>query len=120
KPGKLNEIEYLLIKSRPQIGFDVLKNIEFPFPLSRWVLQHHERLNGSGYPGGLKDKEISRGARILAVADVVESMISHRPYRPGLGIEAALEEITKGKGSLYDPEAVEACIRLFKEKGFKF
>lgn len=120
KPGKLNQIEYALIKAHAQIGSDVLKNIDFPFPLAKWVLEHHERLDGSGYPAGLKDGEISREAKILAIADVVESMISHRPYRPSLGIDAALEEINKNKGKLYDAEAVAACTRLFKEKAFHF
>ncbi|MEW6187981.1 MAG: HD domain-containing phosphohydrolase, partial [Thermodesulfobacteriota bacterium] len=120
KPGKLSQIEYQLIQGHPQVGFDVLKNIDFPWPVAEIVLKHHERFNGSGYPQGLKKEEICLGSRILMVADVVEAMSSHRPYRPALGIEAALEEIEKNKGILYDPEVVEVCLVLFREKGFSF
>ena len=119
KPGKLNDIEFSLIKIHPRAGYDLLNNIEFPFPVARWVLEHHERMNGSGYPSGLKDDEISIEARILAVADVVEAMSSHRPYRPSLGTGTALEEITEKKGELYDPQVVDACLRLFWEKGYR-
>ena len=94
--------------------------MESPWPLAEIVYQHHERMDGSGYPRNLKGDEILMEARILAVADVVEAMASHRPYRPGLGIDAALEEISKNSGILYDPEVVDACLRLFKEKGYKF
>ena len=120
KPGHLSEIEYSLIKIHPQAGYDILKGINFPWPIAQMVLQHHERLDGSGYPQGLKGDSILLEARILAVADVVEAMSSHRPYRAGLGIEVALEEITKNRGKFYDPQAVDACVRLFGEKRFAF
>lgn len=120
KPTKLNEIEYSLIKNHSQIGHDIIKTIDFPWPVAEIILQHHERLDGSGYPQGLKGDEILPEARIMGVADVVEAISSHRPYRPALGIDAALEEITKNKGILYDPKVVDACLKLFKEKGFKF
>src|SRR5665648_247400 len=120
KPTKLNDIEFSLIKSHSQIGYDILKTIDFSYPVAEIVLQHQERINGSGYPQGLKGGKILLGARIIGVADVVEAMASHRPYRPALGIDAALEEISKNKGILYDSEIVDACLKLFKEKGFKF
>jgi putative nucleotidyltransferase with HDIG domain len=120
KPTKLSEMEYGLVKEHSQVGHDVLKSIEFPWPVARIVLQHHERLNGSGYPQGLKGEDILLEARIIGVADVIDAMSSHRPYRPALGIDAALEEITQKKGILYDPEVVNACLKLFKEKVFKF
>jgi len=120
KPGKLTDIEFSLIKDHSQIGYDILKSIEFSYPIAEIVLQHHERLNSSGYPNNLKGDEILLEAKIIGVADVVEAMSSFRPYRPALGIDAALEEISKNKGILYDPEVVDACIKLFKEKGFKF
>jgi HD-GYP domain-containing protein (c-di-GMP phosphodiesterase class II) len=116
KPTKLSEIEYSLIKDHSQVGHDVLKSIEFSWPVAQIVLQHHERLNGSGYPQGLKGEDMLLEARIIGVADVVEAMSSHRTYRPALGIDKALEEISKNKGILYDPEVVDACIKLFKEK----
>jgi putative nucleotidyltransferase with HDIG domain len=116
KPTKLSEIEYSLIKDHSQVGYDVLKSIDFAYPIARIVLQHHERLDGSGYPQGLKGDEIILEARIIGVADVVEAMSSHRPYRPALGIDKALEEISKNKGILYEPKVVDACIKLFKEK----
>jgi len=119
KPGKLTDIEFSLIKDHSQIGYDILKSIDFSYPIAQIVLQHHERLNSSGYPNKLKGDEILLEARILGVADVVEAMSSFRPYRPALGIDAALEEISKNKGILYDPKIVDACIKLFKEKGFK-
>jgi len=120
KPSKLTETEYKLIQAHSQIGYDILKGIEFPWPIADMVLQHHERMNGSGYPQGLKGEDILLEARILMVADVVEAMASHRPYRPALGVDAALEEIEKNKGILYDPEVAEVCLGLFREKGFKF
>ena len=120
KPNALEEIEYKLIQRHSQIGYDILKDIDFSFPVSQIVLQHHERLNGSGYPNHLKSEKILLEAKIIGVADVVEAMSSHRPYRPALGINAALKEITKNKGILYDPEVVETCIGLFKEKDFTF
>lgn len=118
KPTRLTEIEYEMIKTHSQVGYDILRDIDFTWPLAEMVLQHHERMNGSGYPQRLKGDEILLEARILAVADVVEAMASHRPYRPALGIAAALEEIEKNKGILYDPDVVSACLTLFREKGF--
>lgn len=118
KPGRLNNIEYSLIKMHPQAGYDILKNIEFPYPIARWVLEHHEKIDGSGYPEGLTGEKISLEAKILAVADVVEAISSHRPYRPSLGTSEALNEISKNKGVFYDSKVVEACVRLFYEKGF--
>jgi putative nucleotidyltransferase with HDIG domain len=118
KPTRLTAIEYELTKTHVQQGYEILKNVEFPWPLAEIVLQHHERRDGSGYPRGLKGDEILIESRILAVADTVEAMSSHRPYRPALGIEAALEEIEKNKGILYDPDVAAACLKLFREKGF--
>lgn len=118
KPGRLNEVEYSLIKMHPQAGYDILKGVDFSWPIAQMVLQHHERLDGSGYPQGLKGDGILLGARILIVADVVEAMSSHRPYRPGLGNDAALEEITSARGSRYDPQVVDACVSLFRERGY--
>jgi putative nucleotidyltransferase with HDIG domain len=120
KPGELNNLEYNLIKMHPQAGYDILKEIEFPWPITLMVLQHHERLDGSGYPQGLKEQDILLEARILAVADVVEAMSSYRPYRPGLGVEAALEEIGKNRNILYDQQVVDACVALFREQHFEF
>jgi len=119
KPTKLTEVEFCLIKAHSQAGYDILKEIEFPWPVSEIVLQHHEKLDGSGYPRGLKGDEILLEAKIVCVADVVEAMASHRPYRPTLGIEKALEEISMNRGTLYDPDVVAACIKLFHEKGYK-
>jgi PAS domain S-box-containing protein/putative nucleotidyltransferase with HDIG domain len=120
KPGRISETEFSIIKHHAQAGYNILKEIEFPWPVAQIVLQHHERLDGSGYPQGLKNGGIMLEAKILAVADVVEAMASHRPYRPALGIDAALEEITKNQDILYEPEMVDVCKRLFNEKGFKF
>ncbi len=120
KPSKLNEMEFSLIKNHPKTGYDILKTIDFPWPVARIVLQHHERLDGSGYPNNLKGDKILLEARIIGVADVVEAMSSHRPYRPSLGIDKALEEISQNKGILYDPKVVDVCLKLFKEKDFKF
>ncbi|ACR79836.1 HD domain-containing phosphohydrolase [Kosmotoga olearia] len=119
KPGSLTPIEWQIIKSHPEAGYEILKEIKFPWPIADIVLQHHERMDGSGYPKGLKNGEILLEARILAVADVVEAMSSHRPYRPALGIDNALEEIDKNAGKLYDPDVVQACLKIFKE-GFSF
>ena len=118
KPGKLTAIEFELIKSHPQSGYDVLKEVEFPWPVAQVALQHHERIDGSGYPQGLKGDAILLEARIMAVADVVEAMATHRPYRPGLGIDAALAEIERGRGTAYDAEVADACLKLFREKGY--
>ena len=115
KPGKLNPIELQLIQGHPQAGYEILKDVEFPWPVAQIVLQHHERIDGSGYPQGLKGEAILLEARIMAVADVVEAMSSHRPYRPGLGIDKALAEIERGRGTAYDPVVAEACLRLFRE-----
>ncbi len=120
KPGKLSATEFSLIKDHPQNGYEILKDIEFPWPIAQMVWQHHEKLDGSGYPQGLKGNDILLEARIMTVADVVEAMSSHRPYRPGLGLDAALTEIGKGRGTHYDPQVVDTCVRLFREKGFKF
>jgi PAS domain S-box-containing protein/putative nucleotidyltransferase with HDIG domain len=119
KPTKLTNIEFSLIKEHPKSGYEMLKNVESPWPLAQIVYQHHERMNGSGYPRNLKGDEILMEARIMAVADVVEAMASHRPYRPTLGIEATLEEIEKNKGILYDDVVADACLRLFREKGYQ-
>ena len=120
KPIRLNEIEFNLIKTHPQIGYDIIKDIEFPWPIAEVMLQHHERMDGSGYPQGLLDKDILMEARILGVADVVEAMASHRPYRPALGIDKALEEISLNRGILYDADVADACLKVFTEKSFKF
>ncbi len=120
KPGTLTEIELSLIKTHPKIGHEILKGIDFPWPVADAVLQHHERLNGTGYPLGLSDKDIILEAKVIAVADVVEAMSSHRPYRAALGIDKALEEITANKSVLYDGDMVDACVRLFRDEGFKF
>jgi len=120
KPGKLSESEFNLVMVHCQVGYEILKEVDFPWPVAQATLQHHERLDGSGYPSGISGSEIIMEARMLAVADVVEAMASYRPYRPALGIEAALEEITKNKGILYDPEVVGTCLKLFTEKGFRF
>jgi PAS domain S-box-containing protein/putative nucleotidyltransferase with HDIG domain len=119
KPTKLTNIEFSLIKEHSLSGYEMLKNVESPWPLAQIVYQHHERMNGSGYPRNLKGDEILLEARIMAVADVVEAMASHRPYRPTLGIESALEEIEKNKGILYDEVVADACLRLFRKKGYK-
>ena len=113
-------MEFNLIKAHSQTGYDILKDVGLPYPIAEIILQHHERLNGSGYPKGLKDGNILLEARIISVADVVEAISSHRPYRPGLGIDVALEEIEKNKGILYDEKVVEVCIKLFRKKGFEF
>lgn len=120
KPGQLSEIEFNLIKQHPQSGYEILKNIQFPWPIAQIVLQHHERMDGSGYPQGLKGEAILPEARIIAVADTVEAMASHRPYRPGLGIDAALKEIARCRGTELDAQAVDACVVLFKERGYAF
>jgi len=109
KPSQLTGTEFDLLKAHPQVAYDILKAIDFPWPVAEIVLQHHERMDGSGYPQGLKGDDILFEARILAVADVVEAMLSHRPYRPALGIDKAMEEIRKNKGKLYDQDVVAAC-----------
>jgi putative nucleotidyltransferase with HDIG domain len=120
KPGKISQYEFNIIKGHSRIGYDILEKIDFPWPVAKAILQHHERLNGSGYPEGLSSKEITLEAKILGVADVVEAMSSHRPYRPALGLEVALKEIKQQSGVLYDREAVEACLRLLQNGQFAF
>lgn len=120
KPGRLDDPEFNLIKIHPQAGFEILQEIDFPWSIAKIVQQHHERLDGSGYPLGLKDGEIMLEACIIAVADVVEAMCSHRPYRPALGLGAALNEITEQRGVLYDPVVVDACVTLFRDRSFSF
>jgi PAS domain S-box-containing protein/putative nucleotidyltransferase with HDIG domain len=120
KPGKLTPLEIQFVRTHAQTGYDILKGVDFPWPIAEAVLQHHERLDGSGYPRGLAGEAVIVEARILAVADVTEAMTAHRPYRPAIGLDAALAEIESGKGRLYDPAAVDACIALFRTKGFAF
>lgn len=120
KPGDLTELEFAVIKTHPQAAYDILKNIESFEEIAEIVLQHHERMNGSGYPFGLPGEETLLEARILAVSDVIEAMSSHRPYRPALGLDKALEEIKQNSGTLYDPDVVSTCLRVFTEKGFEF
>ena len=120
KPARLSHMEMGIMKSHSEVGFEILREVTFPWPVARSVLEHHERLDGSGYPGGLKGTEISQEARILAVADVVEAMSSHRPYRAALGLARALEEIKAGRGRIYDSEAVDACLALMNGGGFTF
>ncbi len=119
RPRKLTTVEFSLIKIHSQVGYDILKKIKFPWPIAEMVLQHHERMNGSGYPAGLSGEEICLEARIIGVSDVVEAMSSHRPYRPALGVDAAIEEILKNKDILYDPNIVTTCVALIREDGFK-
>ncbi len=119
KPTRLTDLESRLIKTHSQSGYDILKDIAFPWPIARIVLEHHERMNGSGYPNGLRGDQSLPESRILSVADAVEAMASHRPYRPGLGIDAALAEIEANRGVLYDPLVVDACLKLFREKGYR-
>ena len=120
KPAKLTVPEFEIIKTHPQAGYEIIKGIEFPWPVANIVLQHHEKLDGSGYPKGLKDQEILFESKILTVADVTEAMSSHRPYRPSLGLSAALDDIVHNAGKLYDKEVAMLCHKLFKEADFKF
>lgn len=119
KPTRLTQAEFNLIKTHPDVGFDIVKGIHFPWPIATMIQQHHERMDGSGYPQGLKGTDIVLEARILAVADTVEAMASHRPYRPGLGIDAALAEIEHKNGQWFDSDVVQACLRLFRERGYR-
>jgi PAS domain S-box-containing protein/putative nucleotidyltransferase with HDIG domain len=119
KPGEISKNELGLIKEHSQVGHNILKTIDFPWPIAKIVLQHHEKMNGAGYPDGISGENILLEARVVAVADVVEAMASHRPYRPSLGIDMALGEIQKNKNVFYDPQAVDACLRLFNEKGYR-
>ncbi len=120
KPGRLTKQEFDLIKAHPLKGYEILEAVEFPWPVSTIVLQHHERLDGSGYPNGLKSPEILTEAKILAVADVVEAMSSHRPYRPAPGVDAALEEVIQNRGKLFDPQVVDICLNLLRDNSFTF
>ncbi len=120
KPGELNKIEFDMIKTHAQVGYSILESIEFPYPVAMIVKQHHERIDGTGYPDRLAGNAIMKEAKILAVADVVEAMASHRPYRPAKGIGQALEEIARNKGKLYDEKVVDTCIDIFKSNKFKF
>lgn len=119
KPGRLSPAEFELIKEHPAKGYEILSNVDFPWPVALVAMQHHERMDGSGYPQGIKGEQISVKARIVAIADVVESMSSHRPYRPALGIKKALAEIERGKGVAFDTDAVDACLRIVRKKGYK-
>ena len=120
RPGSINEYEFSLIKKHCEVGRDILNKIEFPWPVAEFVVQHHERIDGSGYPYRLKRAKIHIESMVLAVADVVESISSHRPYRPALGISCAIEEIKKGRGTLYDAKVVDACLRVFAKDDFDF
>jgi HD-GYP domain-containing protein (c-di-GMP phosphodiesterase class II) len=120
KPGKISEHEFGIIKEHPTVGYNILKTVDFPWPIAQIVRQHHERFDGSGYPDGLAGEDILLEARIMAVADVVEAMASHRPYRASLGIDIALREISKNRDILYDPQVVDVCLRLFNDQGYRF
>jgi putative nucleotidyltransferase with HDIG domain len=119
-PDGLSDAEFMMIKMHPTIGYEILKTIDLPWPVAQIVYQHHERMNGTGYPLGISKEDIILEARILAVADVVEAIASHRPYRPALGIDVALDEISKKRNKLYDSKVVDACLRLFRDKKFTF
>jgi putative nucleotidyltransferase with HDIG domain len=119
RPGKLDKFEFELIKKHPTIGYDVVGDIDFPWPIRQIILQHHEKIDGSGYPQGLKGEDILLEARILCVADTVEAMASHRPYRPSLGVEAAKNEITTHKGILFDSDVVDACLKVIEQNNIK-
>ncbi|MEW5837722.1 MAG: HD domain-containing phosphohydrolase [Pseudomonadota bacterium] len=120
KPGRLSDLEFGFIKQHPETGYEILKSVDFPWPIAKIVLQHHERLDGSGYPYGLKQDQILPEAKVLSVADVVEAMVSHRPYRAARGLDSALDEISQHRDVLYDGAAVDACVRLFREKAYTF
>jgi len=120
RPRELSPLEWEMVKGHPQIGAEIVGDIEFPWPVAEMILQHHERLDGSGYPSGLQGEEILIGSRIIGVADTVEAMSSHRPYRPAKGLGAGLDVITQGRGTLFDPQVVDACLRLFREGRFAF
>lgn len=118
RPGRLTDSEFGMVKSHPQVGYEILENTEFPWPIKEMVVQHHERIDGTGYPQGLKGDEIIEEAKIIAVADVVDAITSHRPYRPGLGIDVALAEIERGRGTAYDPAVADTCLRMIRDEGF--
>jgi HD-GYP domain-containing protein (c-di-GMP phosphodiesterase class II) len=119
RPGKLGALEFEIVKTHPTTGFNILSKASLPWPIAEVALQHHERLDGSGYPCGLRGSEIILPARIIAVADVVEAMTQHRPYRPALGLDRALAEVRRGAGTIYDADVVNACLAVF-EAGFVF
>ena len=119
-PEKLDDVKFALLKQHPKVGYDILKNINFKAPIAEMILQHHENLDGSGYPEGLKSDDILLGAKIIRVADTVESMLSHRPYRPALGLKATLDEIKNNSGILYEASIANACLKLYAEKEFEF
>ncbi|HNQ34889.1 MAG TPA: HD-GYP domain-containing protein [bacterium] len=120
KPCPLTPAEMEIVMGHPQLGCDIIKEVKFPWPVQKIILQHHERLDGSGYPRGLKGRAIILESRIMAVADVMQAIVSQRPYRPGLGLNRAREVIIEGRGARYDPEVVDACLDLFKRKRFSF
>lgn len=120
KPTSLNTLEVAMLRNHPQTGFDILKPLTLPWPISKIILQHHERLDGSGYPNALKGEEICMEAKVIAVADVVEAMTSHRPYRSAIGIDKALQEIESQSGILYESKVVASCLKLFRGLGYKF
>ncbi|MGA7802707.1 MAG: HD domain-containing phosphohydrolase, partial [Gammaproteobacteria bacterium] len=120
RPGRLTDAEFALIRTHSEVGFEIVEGVDFPWPVADMIRQHHERFDGSGYPDGLKGEAISLEARVLAVADVVEAMTSHRPYRPSLGMEIALEEIVSHRGTRYDPHVADACLRVIRAEGFRF
>ena len=119
KPSRLTALEFGMVKEHARLGYEILRNVRFPLPIADIIHEHHERMDGSGYPRGLKGAEISIEARILAVADVVESMASHRPYRPALGLDAALREIEGHRATLFDADVVDALLRLIRQKGYR-
>lgn len=119
KPGRLTPSEFTLVKEHVEIGYEILKDVDFPLPLAEIIREHHERMDGSGYPRRLKGEEILPEARIIAVADVIESMASHRPYRPALGVDVALKEIENHRGTLYCPNVVDALMRLIRDKEYQ-
>lgn len=120
RPGRLSELEFELVRTHSEIGGDIVKEVSFPWPVAQMIAQHHERIDGSGYPQGLKGNDMLPEAKIIAVADVVESMVSHRPYRAALGVDKALAEIREGSGRLYDPDVVRVCLMLFEQQNFQF
>ncbi len=120
KSGKLTEYEFEIVKTHPAVGYEIIAAIKFPWPIKEMVLQHHERFDGSGYPSNLKGEQIVPEARLIAVADVVESISANRPYRPALGIDAGLAEIKRGRGTAYDPVFVDACIKVFQQDNFQW
>ncbi|MDP4795700.1 MAG: HD-GYP domain-containing protein, partial [Rhodospirillales bacterium] len=119
-PRKLTENEYEIVKAHPQVGYEILESTSFPWPIKEMILQHHERIDGSGYPNGISGDDIIIEAKVLAVADVVDAMTAHRPYRPAFGIEKAIQELQGGRGALYDSSVVDACVELLSDKAFSW